>query len=530
VRAGQSIAAAATLLMIGTLASRVLGLAREQVTSYLFGTGDLVAAFTIADNVHTMLFDLVMSGMMQAALIPVLSEFAAEEKREELRRITGALLMLTLIGVGSVLVVLEVFAPTVVQVMTSLAGGEEARSPETVELTIELVRLILPAILLLSIGTLLMATLYSLQRFTRPALSLSIRNAAIVFCALTLGRTSLGIKALVIGIVLGALLLVLIQLPGLRDAMPKPNFHFRQPAVRRIYWLYLPIFLGLLVNTAALVVDRNLAWRVSTDALGAMRYATTLNQMVLGLVAAAISLAALPALSRHAAAGDETAYRNTLARGLRMVGVLVIPAALGMAVLSWPIVRLLFFHGATDQEGAEAIWLALLAYLPGTLFAAFDQVLIFAWYARQNTKTPQIVGVAAVGVYFVFAFTLTPLLGMVGLVLANSAQFIIHTVVMIVLLRKLLAGERLDQGESRRTLTVCFGVGLVMAGLAGVAALGLNLGLPEASDGFWQIGRNLLIFSLPAMLGAAVYAAGLFWFRVDEAILIQQRLRALLAR
>lgn len=525
---GQGIGTAAALLMVGTILSRVLGLVREQVTAYLFGTGDAVAAFTIADNIHTMLFDLVISGMMQAALIPVLSEYAGEDRREELREITGTLLTVSLLGIGAVVLLLEIFAPAAVQVMTQLGAADQARSQEVVDLTVEMVRLILPAVLLLSISTILMATLYSLQRFTRPALSLSVRNAAIVFAAITLGRTSLGVRALVLGILLGAILLIAIQLPGLRDAMPKPNLKIGHPAIRRIYLLYLPIFFGLFANTFALIVDRNLAWRVEENALGAMRFATTLNQMILGLVAAAISLAALPALSRHFSAGDEAAYRATLARGLRMVTVLVVPAAFGMAVLSWPVVRLLFFHGATTEEGAELIWLALLLYLPGTLFAAFDQVLIFAYYARQNTKLPQIVGVLAVGVYFAFALSLFRPLGMAGLVLANSAQFTFHAIVMVWLLRRQLAGERLDDGRLARTLKVCLATSVVMAGAAGALALSLSLGLPEMS-GVAGLARDLVIVAIPIAAGAGIYAAGLFRYQIEEVQIIWRRLSGLAA-
>ncbi|RIK46049.1 MAG: murein biosynthesis integral membrane protein MurJ, partial [Chloroflexi bacterium] len=169
--AGGGIASAAAILMLGNILSRVLGLGREQATSWLFGTGDLVAAFTIADNIHTMLFDLVISGMMQAALIPVLSEYAALDKRAELRRIVGALLTLAALVVGAIVVLMMVFAPLVVAGMTALAGEGDARGQETVDLTIELVRLILPAVWLLALATILMATLYALQRFVRPALS-----------------------------------------------------------------------------------------------------------------------------------------------------------------------------------------------------------------------------------------------------------------------------------------------------------------------------------------------------------------------
>ena len=113
-------------------------------------------------------------------MIPVLSEYTAPERREELRRITGALLVLSGLVVGTVVAVLMLFAPTAVRVMTALGGGEEARGAETFALTVELTRWILPAVLLLAFSTILMSTLYALQRFTRPALSLSLRNVAIV--------------------------------------------------------------------------------------------------------------------------------------------------------------------------------------------------------------------------------------------------------------------------------------------------------------------------------------------------------------
>jgi putative peptidoglycan lipid II flippase len=330
------------------------------------------------------------------------------------------------------------------------------------------------------------------------------------------------------------LLLIAVQLPGLRDALPKLNFNFRHPAIRRIGLLYLPIFIGLLANTIALVVDRNLAWEYE-HALGAMRYATTLNQMVLGLVAAAISLASLPALSRYIAAGDEAGYWDTLARGLRMITVLVVPATFGLAVLSWPAVQLLFLHGAVEREGAVQIWIALMLYLPGTLFAAFDQVLIFAYYARQNTKTPQIVGVLAVGVYFVFALSLVGRFDMAGLVVANSLQFIFHTIVMIVLVRRLFAarsdGARsLDGGRFVRTLRTSALVAAVMAAVVGALAWFLTVTVPKPDGSLGHTLHESLVLLLPAGVGAAIYAAGLLIFRVEEMQLIQRRVLAILGR
>lgn len=533
----QRIAKAAAIIMAGTVLSRILGLGREQVTSYLWGTTDQVAAFTIADNIHTILFDLVISGMMQAALVPVLSAYAAPHQREELRRIVGALLVLAVIIIGAVVGVMMLFAPRLVWLMTALGGGEPVHSPGTIPLTIQLVRIILPAVLLLSISTILMSTLYALQRFTRPALSIAARNAVIIAVTLALGRSAFGIRSVVLGILLGAVVLAAIQLPGLKDAMPRLNLDFRHPAIRRILALYLPIFVGLFGNTIALVIDRNLAWGISQDTLGAMRYATALNQMILGLVAAATSLAALPTLSRHFAGGDESAFQRTLSNGLKMVTIMVVPATLGLAAIAWPAVDLIFHHGETSEAGARAIMIALLVYLPGTFFAAFDQVLIFGYYARQNTRTPVIVGVLSVGVYLAIAVPLVGLLGlrgtsgMVVLVFANSAQFAFHAAVMWFLTRRALG--HVGDATVKRTLGITLSVGAVMAlvvfGVSTLLQMGPLTGVTTPGT-LLDLARRLLVVAVPVAVGAAIYAGGLHLLGVEEVRTLRQGIARKLGR
>jgi putative peptidoglycan lipid II flippase len=525
VRSG--IAAAAIVIMLGNVLSRALGLVREQLASGLFGTGDPIAAFTIADNVHTLLFDLLISGTLQAALIPVLAGWVAPDlaTRVELRRIAGALLSLfALVGGGVVLLAL-VFAPAVVEVMTALGGDAEVHEAETTALTVTLVRLILPAVFFLGVSTILMGVLYALERVTAPALGVAVRNAAVVL-AMLLFADSLGVKSMAVGVVAGALAIVAMQIVPLyrADALPRPNRDFRHPEVRRVLRLYLPIFLGLLVNTVAIVVDRNLAWGAEQDALGAMRYATTLVQMVLGLVAAAIALAALPTLSRFFSAGDDAAFMGTLGRALAMVTVLIVPAVLGLAAVAQPAVALLFEHGETDADGARLIVIALLGYLPGTLCAAYDQVLIFAFYARQNTRAPVLVGVFAVLVYFVVALSMVDWLGMLGLVIANSAQFAAHVLVMFWLARRSF-GWTVD-ARLKRTLRSCVIGGAGCALTALVVWLALRAGLPEA-DGWGEIVRELLLLGLPVAAGGAVYVVALHRFGVEELATLR---RAVLGR
>ena len=183
-------------------------------------------------------------------------------------------------------------------------------------------------------------------------------------------------------------MLAAMQLIALRRGGLHPRFGFDRtlPELAEIGRLYLPVFLGLIVSTVVVVIDRNLAWRAETDAVGAMRYATTLAQLILGLVVAAVSLAVLPQLSYQHANADEAGFSAKLVQALKLITVLLVPAVVGMAVLAGPIVRLLFEHGETGPDASRLIVAALLLYLPGHLLAGYDQVLIFAFYARKNTR------------------------------------------------------------------------------------------------------------------------------------------------
>ncbi|HET8630593.1 MAG TPA: murein biosynthesis integral membrane protein MurJ [Thermomicrobiales bacterium] len=495
--ASRRIASAAFIIMVGNLLSRLFGLGREQVASYYFGTGDAIAPFALADSMLTILYDLLISGMVAAALVPVLSEYSAPERREELRRIVGTLLTLALIVIGGAVVVLEIFAGRLVRLWLS-TGGSGALRADLIPAAVYNIRLILPAVVMLGCSAIFMATNYALGRFAWPSAAQAARNLAIIVATIALERW-LGVSSMVVGVLTGALLLVLLQSPGLRDVLPRPALDLRHPAVRRIFILYAPIFIGLFANTFGQLVDRNFAWRAGEDALGAMRYATTLQQLVLGLVATGISLGALPALSRHAEAGDEAGFRDTLAAALRLTTVLIAPATFGLLALAWPLIALIFYHGATTATGAHMILVALLWYLPGTFFSAYDQLLIFVFYARKNTLTPQLVGVTAVVAYLAVEITLVGRFGMVALVAANSVQWTLHAAIMFYLARHLLGPD--GRRALARTLAICLGAGVPMA----LLAFALSRGLEGAVPGPRLVRESAALF-LPAAAGAAFYA------------------------
>jgi putative peptidoglycan lipid II flippase len=169
-----------------------------------------------------------------------------------------------------------------------------------------------------------------------------------------------------------------------------------------------------------------------------MQYATTLIQLPLGLVAAAIGLAVLPLLARQSAAAAEAAFLETLGLGLKIVLLLILPATAGLAALAGPLTALLFQRGAFSAPDTAATATALLCYLPGLPAAAIDQVLLFAFYARKKTLVPNLVQGIAILIYLLTALGLMWLtrLGFLALVLANSAQWLGHMLLLLLLFRR----------------------------------------------------------------------------------------------
>jgi putative peptidoglycan lipid II flippase len=485
-----SIGTAAGILAAGNVASRVLGLARETVIADLFGATGLVSAYRVASIVPTMIYDLLIGGMISAALVPVFTDYTAPSRRDELARLASVVLTLAGLVLIALVAVLELFAPQLVWV---LSAGFDARLQAE---TVSLVRLILPATLFLGLSGVTTGLLYSLRRFTYPAFVVAVFNASIIVLALLASRRW-GIASLAVGVLAGAFLQVALQAPGLRDLRLRPTFDLAHPGLGRIGALYLPVALGLVVSQVGVAIDRNLASHTGTQTIAWMAAATTLIQFPLGLVVAAISLAALPTLAATASIDNREQFRTTLTTALRLVLVLILPATVGLWVLGQPVIRLLFEHGAFTAFDTRQTSLALGFYLIGLPFAAVDQPLIYAYYASKNTRTPVLVGVMAIGVYLVVALALIGRLGMVGLVLANSAQWLSHALVMLWLIRR---GDGLHWAALGRSATIALAGSLAM----GVATWGVLVALGRAIDPAGRTGELLLV-SAGGVTGVVIY-------------------------
>ena len=532
----RSLARSTSLLSLGNIASRVLGLLRETVIAALFGASGQLDVFRIASQVPMLTYDFLVGGLISSALVPTLSSYAGDRaKRAEFVQVAATLVALFTLLLGGLVLLLMLAAPWLTLL---LAQGFAQTNPELLPLTTRLIRLALPVVMFSGLAGVLMAILYALQRFSFPAVATAVYNLGILTAAPLLGPL-IGVTSLVVGLLLGSAAQLLLMAWDVRrwyrashdesggdaESRSVPLLRlllrpaWRHPALRRIVRLYLPIAVGMAVMLFQVGLDRRLATSTGTSSISWMGYATTLQQMPLGLISVAISLAALPRLSQYFAAQDEAAYQRTLVRGLRIVLLLIAPAAVGLWLLAEPTTRVIFQHGRFTPQDGEQVVAALDIYLIGMLFAAVDFPLNYAFYARNNTLLPALVGVLSVGVYVVVALGLLEPLGFLGLVWADSAKQASHALVMVGLMAWVLRGGQATNVERGPALGGSLARGLLSIGgaaLGMVAAMWTLRGLVAGvlPSGFFG---DLLLIVLVGGAGVAVYGALLLALRLDEA-------------
>ncbi len=498
----QSIVQAAAMLAVGNVVSRLIGLARQTVKANLFGASGLLSAFEVAAFVPISLYELIIGGMVNAALVPVFSDYASKERRDELWGVLSTVLSVATIVLLLVIAVVELFAPQIAW----LVGANEFNESALTVVAIRLMRMAAPTILFLGIASVLTGALFALKRFNVPAFIGAVFNGTIVLVALLRPAQ---IDSLVWGMLLGSLLQIVVQLWALRDAHLRWRFDWQHPAVRRILQLYTPIVAGLVINQLAIALSYNLATRTGDQSISFMRFATTLYQFPLGLVVTALSVATLPTLARQAS-GQLLAFKQTLSEGIRLVITLILPATAGLFALAVPIVALLFEHGEFTAQDTATTALVLRVYLFGLPFAAVDQMLVYSSFARKDTWRPALVGVISILIYSLTAVALLRPLGLLSLMVADGVKHVTHTIMMLWVIRGQIGGLR-GFGISKTLLKSI--VAAIVTGAAAYAAADFAATISPRT-GFSQ---SLLIVLVGGAAGALAYTAMVFVLNISEA-------------
>ncbi len=481
--------------MFGMALSSVAGLITTMLITRTFGTGADVNAYYAANRLTEILFVLVSGGALASAYLPSFTAFLTQDDRAGAWRLASAianLLVIILVGVG---VLAWIFAGWVVQ--NILAPG--FTDPAQFELTVSLLRVMLITPVVFGLSALLMATLQAHQDFLLPALAPAAYRLGMILGILFF-VPSMGIFGLAWGVILGTFLHLLIQLPGLRGkgARYTPTLGRRNPAVGQVGRLMLPRLLGVAVVQINFLVNTNLASRMVEGSVAALSFAFALMIMPQSLIAQAIAIAALPTFSTQVARGEIAKMRESLASTLRGIIFLAVPASLGLILLRREIVSVLFRGGEFGLQSSEMVAWALLWFAVGLLGHSILELVSRAFYAMQDTRTPVLVGVAAMSLNIVLSilFSLVFLqigwMALGGLALANSTATALEAVVLLYLVRRKLAGLAL--GGERRAL-----VATVLSATAMAAFLLVWLTLSNESSAYVR------------GIGGVVLGLGVYW-------------------
>ena len=517
------LARSAGVVGAATLASRLLGLVRDQVLAYLFGAGNAMDAFNVATRIPNLLRDLFAEGAMSAAFVPAFMRRLTHAGRVEAWRLGNQLLNALVVVTGAVVLAGMLFAEPLVR----LLAGSYAEVPGKLELTVFLTRLLLPFLTLVAVAAALMGMLNSLNRFFVPALSPAMYNVGIILSGALLVPLMPGlgldpIVAIAVGALLGGVGQVALQVPALH----REGFRYRaaldpaDPGLRRILRLMGP---GTLAGAAVqinLLVNMVLATGQGTGAVSWLGYAFRVMYLPIGLFGVSIAAATLPVVSRHAAREEIDDIRDAVSRALRLMLVVNVPATVGLIALGAPVVQLIFERGSFTPEDTAATAAALLFYAPGLAGYSAVRIAVPCFYALGSSVTPTTISMAAVTLNIALNLLLVDLMGYRGLALGASIAALANAITLLAVLRRRLHG--LDLG---RVLAVLAKIAVASAAM-GAAAWMTHARLLETWSGAELVTRLGRVCTSIAV-GVAVLAAAALVLRIRE---LEQAGRQVLAR
>jgi putative peptidoglycan lipid II flippase len=370
-----------------TLLSRILGFVRDFVIARTFGAGMMTDAFFIAFKLPNLLRRMFAEGAFSQAFVPILGEYRNKKGDTETLRLVDHVATLLFLAVLGVTVLGIVAAPVVVYI----AAPGFAANAEKFELTVTLLRICFPYILFMSLVAFAGGILNTWSRFALPAFTPVLLNISFIVMAL-FAAPYFDQQVLALGwaVCIGGLLQLAIQLPALKRIGMLPRFalDWKDEGVRRILMLMGPALLGVSVSQISLLINGIIASLFGDGRVSWLYYADRLMEFPAGMLGVALGTILLPSLSKYHADNNPVEYGKLLDWGLRLTLLLAAPAALGLALLSVPLIATLFHHGAFTAHDVLQTRDALIAYSIGLLGLILVKVLAPGFYARQNIRTP----------------------------------------------------------------------------------------------------------------------------------------------
>ena len=417
-----------------TMVSRVLGFVRDTVIARAFGAGMATDAFFVAFKLPNLLRRVFAEGAFAQAFVPILAEYKETRSKEAteafIRHVAGmlsfVLVIVTALGILAAPWVIYVSAPGF------------AKDADKFQLSIDLLRITFPYILLISLSSFVGSVLNSYHKFSIPAFTPTFLNVSfIVFALFFVPYFDPPVTALAWAVFVGGILQLGFQLPWLAKLgfLKLPKLNFKDAAVNRVMKQMAPAILGVSVAQTSLVINTIFASYLQSGSVSWMYYADRMMELPSGVLGAALGTILLPTLSKHSANQDTEQFSALLDWGLRLCLLLILPAAVGLAVLGFPLVATLFMYRQFSVHDAQMTHYALLAYSVGLPAMILPRILASGFYAQKNVKTPTKIALISLACTQLFNLILVWNLKHIGLALATALGAWVNALLLLSMLR-----------------------------------------------------------------------------------------------
>ena len=493
-----------------TTLSRFAGLARDMVTFHFFGANATTDAFFVAFTIPNILRRFVAEGALTVAFIPVYSEVRRNEGDKAAVQFYAAVLGLLLVTLTLLVLGGVAFASYLVY---AFASGF-AQHPEQMLIATALTRFMFPYIFFISLVALCMGVLNSHQHFAVPAASPILLNVAMIGCTYGLiSRLSEPIWALAIGVVLGGILQLLVQIPALYryKLLVWPSFQWNTKPVKKLVRIMFPALFGIAVYQLNLIILRQLGSYLPEGQISYYYNADRLMQLALGIFSISIATAALPMMSEQTARGDRQGLMRTWLFSTKLTNFITIPAAWGLTLIAIPIVSTLYLHGQYHWSDVQWTAYATMAFAPGLLSIAISRTTIQVFFALEDLRTPVIAGAITVAVNLILGILLLRF-QVVGLALSLTISSWFQTIILVIWLKIRMGklGFRSLASSMMRQI--------------GLAAFSTSVAWLICLNADWSSGStlwNAAILTLAMASAMSLYGCGAILLKYEEGILLK---------
>jgi len=510
----RQILRSATVMTVMTLVSRVLGLVREQVRAIYIGTGSASDAFGLATTIPNLFRRLFAEGAMTAAFVPIFTEHLTTRTAEETRRFLSRFVTLLTFAVTGFTVVAILVTPWLID---TFFASEFKNVPGKVALTIALTELMWPYLVLVSLAAVIQGVLNAQRIFGPSAFAPVLMNLAIIVGAVALAdRFEDPSYALVIGFLAGGVLQLVFQIPWLLKTPVRfgVDFHFRDPAVRRVLKVMLPGIFAAGIYQFNVFVSQLIASGLAEGSVSSLQYSLRLQELVLGVFVVSVTQVILPNLSESTAVDDHAGVKRTLDYAIRLIAFITLPATVALVLLGGPIVEGLFQFGAFDAESTAKTSFALTFHACGLFFIGQARVLTQVFFAYKDLRTPTLVSAADAVLNVGLCLLLSGPLGHGGIALASTLAAVGNSVLLHVMLGRRLGALGLG-ALLRRVLRIAGATAVMALALLGLSAvfpphfesrlalIGWILGALALAGGTYLVSASLLrVNELQTLFGA----------------------------